>query len=688
MSSKLKKRVTFTLIMLFFITQAFTYTVAAAGITAEDLVGQWEARLKINKLELFGTQEKNKNQIYEEAKGAKTLYFGMKDGALMLGFGGGAIPVTLSGGKLSGTDILDYGFYTVEVTVDGTVSKSAKGIEFTIHTKQEMWDTKRKNGSIGSFTYTSAGSAVAPAPVAVEEEAPVDVIEPDQESVTTETVKVTGIKVTRKTLEIAVGQSVTINAEVVPANATEKRYSWSVDHGDVIDIKTNGMITGKSPGVAKVTAVSLEGQFQDTCRVTVKEAENDIVSQESQKPESTTPMESETVDTSGDTSGKDPLVGIIIEDSMESNREIGETLNDKIKDLKVNELFDNLKSYEDELVEKRLEKNLEPVDVSRKQAGMEIFENTIKPEENEVQEKNKRAEKTTERLEKIAEKQGNQLEKVEDADGLIKLEIKVEGQKTVLNELVYNLKTEQADKLIDKVLDKTIGALVKQLKKKKLMPDLLETGMGLFGRFFKDKKDELILTDDEQIQKVREEIGVSDDVSAELYLRNNQWSEKETAAGTWSDLITKNKAAEKFNKALEEIVSLRKKDHANASKLEYELINREVNRLRMDGLPKDEAVKVIKNRYVYEYYDHYGLETKKSDGTWQDNVLQFLGLGGENRRFGGFNKDKMDVSSSEVYKDTDTRFDMIIEVMDNREDIYSDDDVQFIRKLRQEEGRE
>jgi len=356
--------------------------------------------------------------------------------------------------------------------------------------------------------------------------------------------------------------------------------------------------------------------------------------------------------------------------------------------LKANEIFDNLKSYEDELVEKRLEKSLEPEDAARKQAGMEIFENAIKPEENEVQEKNKRAEKTTERLEKIAEKQRAQLEIVEDADGQIRLERKDDGQNTLLDDLIYNLKTEQADKLIDKVFDKTIGALVKQLKKKKLMPDFLETGLGLFGRFFKDKKDELILTDDEQIQKVREEIGVSDDVSAELYLRNNQWSEKETAAGTWTDLITKNKAAEKFNKVLEEIVSLRKKDHANASKLEYELINREVNRLRMDGLSKEEAVKVIKDRYVYEYYDHYGLETKKSDGTWQDKVLQFLGLGGENRRFGGFNKDKMDVSSSEGYKDTGTRFDMIIEVMDNREDIYTDDDVRFIRELRQEEGRE
>lgn len=501
-------------------------------------------------------------------------------------------------------------------------------------------------------------------------------------------IKVTGIKVAPKTLEISVEQSFNINVQVVPVNATEKRYSWSVDNGDVIDIKTNGRITGKSPGVVRVTAVSLEGQFQDTCIVTVKEAETDIVSKESQKPESTTPMKPEAEDTSVDMIGKDPLAGIITEDTRESIKEIKETLNDKIKDLNTNELFDNLKSYEDDLVEKRLEKSLEPEDAARKKAGMEIFKNAKKTEEKEVQEKNKRSEKTTERLKKIAEKQGYKLEKVEDTNGLIKLEIKDEGQMNVSNELVYNLKTEHADKLIDKVLDKTIGALVKKLIKKKLMPDLLETGMGLFGRFFKDKKDELILTDDEQIQKVREEIGVSDDVSAELYLRNNQWSEKETAAGTWTDLFTINKSAEKFNKVLEEIVSLRKKDHANASKLEYELINREVNRLRMDGLPKDEAVKVIKNRYVYEYYDHYGLETKKSDGTWQDNVLQFLGLGGENRRFGGFNKDKMDVSSSEGYKDTGTRFDMIIEVMDSREDIYTDDDVLFIRKLRQEEGRE
>jgi len=102
-------------------------------------------------------------------------------------------------------------------------------------------------------------------------------------------------------------------------------------------------------------------------------------------------MESETKDKSGDTSEKDPLAGIITKDTIESIKDIGENLNDRIKDLKANEFFDNLKSYEEELVEKRLEKRLEPEDAARKQAGMEIFENAIKPEENEVQEKNKRA---------------------------------------------------------------------------------------------------------------------------------------------------------------------------------------------------------------------------------------------------------------------------------------------------------
>lgn len=686
MRNILKKAVAVSLIMLLFVTQAFTHTVTAAQITAEDLVGEWDALQRIDKCEYYGYYLENAPEINLEGQTMNTkLIFWMDGGKLWVNFLDGA-PVTLSGNKLSGSINFSEDSGSIIIKLDGTVSKSENGIEFTINTimQSEWWDDGYKSGFTFYHTLTSTGPKTESVPPVIDDETPADVIEPE----TAEAVKVTGIKLTPKTLTITVGQSANINAEVQPSNATEQRYSWSVDNGDVIDIKTNGRITGKSPGVVRVTAVSLDGQFQDTCKVKVKEAGTDIDSEESQETESTTPTESETGDTSSDTSDKEPLPTIIYEDTMESIKDIGETINDKIEDLKTNEIFDNLKSYENELVEKRLEKSLEPEDVTRKQAGMEIFEQSIKPEENEVQEKNKKAENTAERLEDIAEKQGYQFERVEDADGLIKLEIKDEGQTTLLDNVLYNLKTEQADKLIDKFMDKTIGALVKKLKKKKLMPEFVETGLGLYGRFFKDTKDEMILTDNEQIRKVREEIGVSDDVSAELYLRNNQWSEKETGAGTWMDLITKNETAEKFNNALEEIVSLRKKDHANASKLEYELINREINRLRMDGVPKDEAVKVIKNRYVYEYYDHYGLETKKSDGTWQDNLLQFLGLGGENRRFGGFNKDKMDVSSADGYKDTGTRFDMIIDVMDRQEDIYTDDDVQFIRELRQKEGRE
>jgi hypothetical protein len=68
MFDKLNKTVKVMLIMLFSITQVFTHTVAAAEITAQNLVGEWDVRLKVNKPELFGALKKQRNQLHEQKK--------------------------------------------------------------------------------------------------------------------------------------------------------------------------------------------------------------------------------------------------------------------------------------------------------------------------------------------------------------------------------------------------------------------------------------------------------------------------------------------------------------------------------------------------------------------------------------------------------------------------------------------
>lgn len=79
MIDKLNKSITVIVIKLLFTALPFTHTVAAVGITAEDLVGQWDVRLKVNKLELFGALKKQRNQLYEQKKVVQTLYFSLKE---------------------------------------------------------------------------------------------------------------------------------------------------------------------------------------------------------------------------------------------------------------------------------------------------------------------------------------------------------------------------------------------------------------------------------------------------------------------------------------------------------------------------------------------------------------------------------------------------------------------------------
>lgn len=173
-----KKLILVTLSVMLVFTELSVQRVEAADVTEEDLIGQWEARLKINKLELFGTMENQRDAVYREEKVPQALYFSMKDGNLMLSLGAVSMPVKLSSGKLSGTYSGEFMFQNIESTLEGTVTKSAKGIELTINTKQEMWNNKRTNGSIMSCTYTSTRAVpVAETPVEPEEEVPAEIQE-------------------------------------------------------------------------------------------------------------------------------------------------------------------------------------------------------------------------------------------------------------------------------------------------------------------------------------------------------------------------------------------------------------------------------------------------------------------------------------------------------------------------------
>ncbi len=60
------------------------------------------------------------------------------------------------------------------------------------------------------------------------------------------------------TLEIVVGESALIRAEVRGARATEQGVTWSSDHASVATVDAAGLVTGLAPGEAVITATSID----------------------------------------------------------------------------------------------------------------------------------------------------------------------------------------------------------------------------------------------------------------------------------------------------------------------------------------------------------------------------------------------------------------------------------------------
>lgn len=83
-----------------------------------------------------------------------------------------------------------------------------------------------------------------------------------------EPVAVTGISVSEKTVQMYVNDSTTLTVEVLPANATNRRYSVSVSPENVVRFE-NGVLTAVASGTATLTFRTQDGNFTETVTVNV-----------------------------------------------------------------------------------------------------------------------------------------------------------------------------------------------------------------------------------------------------------------------------------------------------------------------------------------------------------------------------------------------------------------------------------
>lgn len=82
-------------------------------------------------------------------------------------------------------------------------------------------------------------------------------------------VAVTGVTLNQSAAQVQAGQSVQLNANVAPANATNKAVTWTVSNPAVASVSQNGLVTGVAQGTVTVTATTADGNKTATATITV-----------------------------------------------------------------------------------------------------------------------------------------------------------------------------------------------------------------------------------------------------------------------------------------------------------------------------------------------------------------------------------------------------------------------------------
>lgn len=144
---------------------------------------------------------------------------------------------------------------TAEDKEDGDLTKDIKVVENTVNT-----DKPGEYKVVYKVTDSKGASSTKEINVKVNE----------KEVPPSEDVKVTGVKLNKKHLNLKKGESYTLKAKISPKDATNQDVTWSSSNSKVVSVDENGNIEAKSSGEAEITVTTKDGGFKATCKVRVK----------------------------------------------------------------------------------------------------------------------------------------------------------------------------------------------------------------------------------------------------------------------------------------------------------------------------------------------------------------------------------------------------------------------------------
>ena len=85
------------------------------------------------------------------------------------------------------------------------------------------------------------------------------------------TVTVESVSIDKTAIVLAIGGETTLDAIVLPVNATNKKVSWISDNESIATVTSSGVVKGVTPGSAIITVTTVDGGKTATCTVTVKD---------------------------------------------------------------------------------------------------------------------------------------------------------------------------------------------------------------------------------------------------------------------------------------------------------------------------------------------------------------------------------------------------------------------------------
>lgn len=80
---------------------------------------------------------------------------------------------------------------------------------------------------------------------------------------------VSSVTLNKTSMSMVIGDTQTIVATVLPADASNKSVTWSSSYPSIASVNSNGTVTALSPGRTSISAVSVDGAKKAVCEVTV-----------------------------------------------------------------------------------------------------------------------------------------------------------------------------------------------------------------------------------------------------------------------------------------------------------------------------------------------------------------------------------------------------------------------------------